>query len=208
VQSRLVYSASKFSNFNYYFKGRCEIHHFQYSFASQAVLDLGTDRFGFGFGGTGKKSNNRQFDDYGEAFGKSDVIGVCIDLDSAEITFMKNGANLGVAFKIPSQLLKDTFYPAVVLKNAEILFNFGDEAFKHPPPPGYIAISKAPNPKINTVASAKSSNTAPMKIINNAPQAIIIEVNIYFLILFKILNITKLLKLTFSSHLENWQSKH
>lgn len=30
----------------------------------QANLDLGTDRFGYGFGGTGKK----QFDDYGEAF--------------------------------------------------------------------------------------------------------------------------------------------
>lgn len=33
-----------------------------------ARLDLGTDRFGFGFGGTGKKSNNRQFDDYGEVY--------------------------------------------------------------------------------------------------------------------------------------------
>lgn len=31
-----------------------------------ANLDLGTDKYGFGFGGTGKKSNNKQFDDYGE----------------------------------------------------------------------------------------------------------------------------------------------
>jgi len=31
-----------------------------------ALLDLGTDRLGFGFGGTGKKSNSRQFDNYGE----------------------------------------------------------------------------------------------------------------------------------------------
>ncbi|PSN32349.1 ATP-dependent RNA helicase Ddx1 [Blattella germanica] len=38
----------------------------------QANLDLGTDRFGFGFGGTGKKSNNKQFDNYGEAFGMHD----------------------------------------------------------------------------------------------------------------------------------------
>ena len=30
-----------------------------------AALDLGTDRLGFGFGGTGKKSNNKQFDNYG-----------------------------------------------------------------------------------------------------------------------------------------------
>jgi len=33
---------------------------------AQASLDLGTDRDGFGFGGTGKKSNARQFDSYGE----------------------------------------------------------------------------------------------------------------------------------------------
>ncbi|KAG9494613.1 hypothetical protein GDO78_002121 [Eleutherodactylus coqui] len=32
----------------------------------QACLDLGTDKFGFGFGGTGKKSHNKQFDNYGE----------------------------------------------------------------------------------------------------------------------------------------------
>ena len=31
-----------------------------------AVYDLGTDRLSFGYGGTGKKSNNRQFDNYGE----------------------------------------------------------------------------------------------------------------------------------------------
>lgn len=31
-----------------------------------AVLDLGTDRLGFGFGGTGKKSFGKQFDTYGE----------------------------------------------------------------------------------------------------------------------------------------------
>ncbi len=35
----------------------------------KASLDLGTCKHGFGFGGTGKKSNNRQFDDYGEPFG-------------------------------------------------------------------------------------------------------------------------------------------
>lgn len=30
------------------------------------VLSSGTDKFGFGFGGTGKKSHNKQFDSYGE----------------------------------------------------------------------------------------------------------------------------------------------
>jgi len=32
----------------------------------KASLDLGTDKEGFGFGGTGKKSFGRQFDSYGE----------------------------------------------------------------------------------------------------------------------------------------------
>lgn len=32
----------------------------------KASLDLGTDKFGFGFGGTGKKSFGKQFDSYGE----------------------------------------------------------------------------------------------------------------------------------------------
>ena len=32
----------------------------------KGTLDLGTDKFGFGFGGTGKKSSGRQFDSYGE----------------------------------------------------------------------------------------------------------------------------------------------
>jgi len=32
----------------------------------KATLDLGTDKEGFGFGGTGKKSFGRQFDSYGE----------------------------------------------------------------------------------------------------------------------------------------------
>jgi len=34
----------------------------------KANRNLGTDKFGFGFGGTGKKSNNKQFDDYGTVF--------------------------------------------------------------------------------------------------------------------------------------------
>lgn len=38
----------------------------------KATLNLGTDKFGYGFGGTGKKSYNKQFDDYGEVSKCSD----------------------------------------------------------------------------------------------------------------------------------------
>ncbi|KAL0277879.1 UNVERIFIED_CONTAM: hypothetical protein PYX00_005003 [Menopon gallinae] len=140
---------------------------------AQASLDLGTDKYGFGFGGTGKKSNNKQFDNYGEAFGMSDVIGCYLNLDDSEIKFTKNGVDLGLAFKIPGNLKDGPFFPAVVLKNAEMAFNFGEEAFKHPPK-DFTAISKTL--EANVVNNTTGSVAQPVtKKSNNAPQAIIIE---------------------------------
>ena len=88
---------------------------------NEANLDLGTCRGGFGFGGTGKKSNNKQFDDYGEPFGLNDVIGCSLDLDGGYIQFQKNGVDLGLAFQIPSAFKNKPFFPALVLK--VVLFN-------------------------------------------------------------------------------------
>lgn len=140
-----------------------------------AVLDLGTDRFGFGYGGTGKKSNNRQFDDYGEAYGKNDVITCLLDLERNEISYLKNGTNLGVAFRINDNLRNETFYPAVVLKNAEISFNFGDTESKFKAPQGFVACSKTDvkNVKANTNAQSNVAQSLTPK--PNAPYAIIIE---------------------------------
>lgn len=98
-----------------------------------AVLDLGTDKLGFGFGGTGKKSNGRQFDNYGEPYGKGDTIGCLIDLDNMKIKWSKNGKDLGLAYDIPTALKNYAFYPSVCMKNAEIKFNFGDTNFKNSP---------------------------------------------------------------------------
>ena len=77
---------------------------------------MGTDQYGFGFGGTGKKSNNKQFDDYGEPFGMHDVIGCFLNLDEWTVSFSKNGVDLGVAFTINQRLRNATFFPVVVLK--------------------------------------------------------------------------------------------
>ena len=89
-------------------------------------LALGLDKQSFGYGGTGKKSNAGTFEDYGEPFGKGDVIGVCIDLEeSYSISFCKNGVDLGVAFVIPPNLRGSSFFPGISLKNAEALLNFG-----------------------------------------------------------------------------------
>ena len=91
---------------------------------ANASLNLGTDEGGFGYGGTGKKSNKGSFDSYGETFGLNDVIGTIIDWPSRTISFSKNGVDLGVGFTISSRITGPLF-PAVVLKNAQISFNFG-----------------------------------------------------------------------------------
>jgi ATP-dependent RNA helicase DDX1 len=46
----------------------------------------------FGYGGTGKRANSRRFEDYGQAFGKGDVIGCLLDADTGAVEFSKNGA--------------------------------------------------------------------------------------------------------------------
>ncbi|XP_047999497.1 ATP-dependent RNA helicase Ddx1 [Leguminivora glycinivorella] len=139
-----------------------------------ARLDLGTDRSGFGFGGTGKKSNAKQFDDYGEAYGKNDVIGCLLNFNAGEIRYSKNGEDLGVAFKLDQSRKSDCYYPAVVLKNAEMSFNFGATPFKYQPPAGYVAVNQAPKEcvKNNVVQAGVATESKPA---NNAPQAIIIE---------------------------------
>ncbi|RUS75832.1 hypothetical protein EGW08_016401 [Elysia chlorotica] len=110
----------------------------------KAKLELGIDKFSFGFGGTGKKSWGKQFDSYGEAFGMNDVIGCFLNLDQSEIRWSKNGIDLGKAYDIPGHMRNEPFYAAVVLKNAEMKFNFGNQEFKHPPKDGYIGICDAP----------------------------------------------------------------
>ena len=141
----------------------------------QASLDLGTCRFGFGFGGTGKKSNNKQFDSYGRAFGKEEVLGCYLDLDNMEIYYTINGEDQGLAFSINSQFKGQTFYPAVVLKNAEMHFNFGDSPFKHKPFEGYKGFTSADPSNVINNTKKGSQVVEQRKLVNNAPQAIIIE---------------------------------
>ncbi|KAI4814972.1 hypothetical protein KUCAC02_005145 [Chaenocephalus aceratus] len=80
---------------------------------------LGEEPFSFGYGGTGKKSADCKFEDFGEKFGENDVIGCYIDFDGAdevEMSYSKNG-------------------------NCAVEFNFGQKAEPYfPPPSGYTYI--------------------------------------------------------------------
>ena len=100
----------------------------------KADLNLGTSPGGYGFGGTGMKSHSRKFEKYGEAFGKGDIVGCLLDWNKKQISFSKNGKEFGVAYTIDDSATKGgPLYPAVVLKNAEMAFNFGATPFKHCP---------------------------------------------------------------------------
>lgn len=141
----------------------------------EADLNLGTDTSGFGFGGTGKKSYNKQFETYGESFTMHDVIGCYLDLDEAKISFSKNGIHLGHAFDIPGYLRKYAFFATSVLKNAEIEFNFGDSAFKNQPMKGYVALSEAPDSSTVLSRFGNVQGKAKRSKIEKGPLAIIIE---------------------------------
>ncbi|XP_043920740.1 ATP-dependent RNA helicase DDX1 [Protopterus annectens] len=141
----------------------------------QAALDLGTDKYGFGFGGTGKKSHNKQFDSYGEEFTMHDTIGCYIDVDKGQIKYSKNGKDLGLAFEIPSHLKNQAFFAACVLKNAELKFNFGDEDFKHPPKDGFVALCQASDGHVSKSSHTGTAQVGQAKNLPNAPKSLIIE---------------------------------
>ena len=83
----------------------------------------------FGYGGTGKISDNCKFQNYGQQFGVGDVIGCYLDLNSDPIIikFTVNGVDQGVAFRVPRSQLgsEDALFPHILTKNQDFTVNFG-----------------------------------------------------------------------------------
>uniref|UniRef100_A0A673JFS9 Heterogeneous nuclear ribonucleoprotein U-like protein 1 n=1 Tax=Sinocyclocheilus rhinocerous TaxID=307959 RepID=A0A673JFS9_9TELE len=106
---------------------------------------LGEEPFSFGYGGTGKKSSNCKFEDYGEKFSENDIIGCYIDFESSEeveMAFSKNGKGLGPCFHVSrEELAGRALFPHVLVKNCAVEFNFGqrEEPF-FPQPEGFTFI--------------------------------------------------------------------
>lgn len=142
-----------------------------------AKHDLGTDSQGFGYGGTGKKSHNRQFVDYGEPYGKDDVIGCLLDLDAGVLSFTKNGKVFGPAFEAVKLAESATFYPAVVLKNAQMRFTFGGAGsapFAHKPE-GFVGLGDAPAQSRVSALEEVEASAAKKAATKACPTAIVLE---------------------------------
>eukprot|EP01025_Chloroclados_australasicus_P054950 TRINITY_DN6577_c0_g1_i1.p1 TRINITY_DN6577_c0_g1~~TRINITY_DN6577_c0_g1_i1.p1 ORF type:complete len:753 (-),score=102.41 TRINITY_DN6577_c0_g1_i1:390-2648(-) len=139
-----------------------------------ATLDLGTDRQSFGYGGTAKKSHDRQFDSYGEPFGYGDTIGVMLDCDRKSIFYSKNGVDFGEAFRIPESLHGQALYPAICMKNCEMSVNFGAQPFRFGPPQGFVALQGAQG-TVSNAASNESSSGGGRGGSDRRPLCIILE---------------------------------
>ncbi|XP_038642171.1 heterogeneous nuclear ribonucleoprotein U-like protein 1 isoform X2 [Scyliorhinus canicula] len=109
---------------------------------------LGEEEFSFGFGGTGKKSTNCKFQDYGERFSENDVMGCLVNFDAGEdveMSYTKNGRWLGVAFRVKKMALGgQPLFPHVLTKNCAIEFNFGQNAPWCRLPDGFTYIEHVP----------------------------------------------------------------
>lgn len=93
-------------------------------------LQLGQNEFSYGYDGRGLKTTNCQFEEYGEKFGEGDVIGCFANFEAecVELSFSKNGKDLGVAFKLSKEeLLDQALLPHVFCKNCSVKVNFGQE---------------------------------------------------------------------------------
>uniref|UniRef100_A0A8C9PG88 B30.2/SPRY domain-containing protein n=1 Tax=Spermophilus dauricus TaxID=99837 RepID=A0A8C9PG88_SPEDA len=109
---------------------------------------LGEDEFSYGFDGRGLKAENGQFEEFGQTFGENDVIGCFANFETEEVelSFSKNGEDLGVAFRINKESLADrALLPHVLCKNCVVELNFGqkEEPF-FPPPEDYVFIHAVP----------------------------------------------------------------
>ncbi|EGG23712.1 putative RNA helicase [Cavenderia fasciculata] len=128
----------------------------------KGTRSIGTDKFSWGYGGTGKKSHENKFENFGVGYGLNDVIGCLLDTEAGTITFTKNGEDFGQAYQLDATKLGQVFYPAVLLKNAEMGFNFGQsstELLKHLPKGGYIPMCQGELEQDQTTVTSTTTTT-------------------------------------------------
>ncbi|KFO76526.1 Heterogeneous nuclear ribonucleoprotein U-like 2, partial [Cuculus canorus] len=92
---------------------------------------LGEDEFSYGYDSRGLKVENGHFEEFGENFGENDVIGCFANFEGeavVELSFSKNGEELGTAFRIPKDSLGErALLPHVLCKSCVVELNFGQK---------------------------------------------------------------------------------
>ncbi|KAJ8981698.1 hypothetical protein NQ317_003419 [Molorchus minor] len=95
-------------------------------------LQLGEEKYSYGYESSGKFVTDKQFTDYGTKFGAGDVIGAYLDINSENVVlrYSVNGELQPVALTVPrSDFSEENFalFPHVLSRNFAFEFNFGDK---------------------------------------------------------------------------------
>tara|TARA_B100000073_G_scaffold110020_3_gene88753 strand:- start:1284 stop:3677 length:2394 start_codon:yes stop_codon:yes gene_type:complete len=160
-----------------------------FSFVNASLDGLGTDASSWGYGGTGKKSHNKKFEDYGTKFGKGDVVTCMLNLETMEISYALNGKEYptqsAVAFKLKknSKGGGDVYFPAICMKDAEVEMNFGSTPLRFPDVlkrNGFVSCAECKEQNIKSFEEASRSNNinnskGNFSVASRQPLAIILE---------------------------------
>jgi len=110
-----------------------------------STLFLGDSAEGWGWGGTGKKSNDNEFTEFGDVgFGPGDVIGCIMDVDTLSVSFTRNGKYVGMAFDDIDPAARTVgLFPHILLKNVRVQVNFSKSQMWFPAPSSVYFLNDA-----------------------------------------------------------------